>query len=294
MTILLFGANGQVGWELQRTMSPLGPVRAMERADVDLADRDAVIRAVRESAPSLIVNAAAYTAVDKAEEEEALARAINADAPAVLAAEAKRLGIGLVHYSTDYVFAGAGGRPAREDDPVAPLNVYGRTKLEGEQAIRASGCAHLIFRTSWVYSTRGRNFLLTVKRLAGELEELRIVADQTGAPTWARGIAEATALVLARCGAPRITEELADKGGLYHLTAAGETSWHGFAEAIVEWMRGTGQSVKCRGVMPIGTADYPTPAKRPAYSVLDCSLLRETFGISLPDWRDQLGLCLER
>lgn len=293
MTILLLGANGQVGWELHRALSPLGTLRALDRAEADLSDSDALVKLVRDTAPSLIVNAAAYTAVDRAEEEEALARAINAEAPGILAAEAKRLGIGLVHYSTDYVFDGAGARPAREDNPATPLNAYGRTKLAGEQAIRESGCAHLIFRTSWVYSMRGRNFLLTVKRLAGELEELRIVADQKGAPTWARGIAEATALVLARCGAPADAEALAEKGGLYNLTAGGETSWHGFAEAIVDWLRATGQPVKCRQVLPIGTADYPTPAKRPAYSVLDCVKLRETFGISLPDWREQLRLCVE-
>lgn len=293
MTVLLLGANGQVGWELQRSLSPLGPVRALERAEADLSDHDALIRAVRETAPSMIVNAAAYTAVDRAEEEEEQARAINAGAPAILAGEAKRLGIPLVHYSTDYVFGGAGDHPAREDDPVAPLNAYGRTKLAGEQAIRDSGCAHLILRTSWVYSMRGRNFLLTVKRLAGELDELRIVADQKGAPTWARGIAEATALVLARCGAPGDAGVLTEKGGLYHLTASGETSWHGFAEAIVDWLRATGQPVKCQRVVAIGTADYPTPAKRPAYSVLDCSRLRKTFGIAMPDWREQLRLCVE-
>ena len=293
MTILLLGANGQVGWELQRTLSPLGPVRAMERAEADLSDHDALVRTVRDVAPSLIVDAAAYTAVDRAEEEEGLARAINAEAPGLLAEEARKLGAALVHYSTDYVFDGAGDRPATEDDSVAPLNAYGRTKLSGEQAVRESGCAHLILRTSWVYSTRGRNFLLTVKRLAGELEELRIVADQKGAPTWARGIAEATALMLSRCGAPGDTGMLAEKGGLYHLTAAGETSWHGFAEAIVDWLRETGQPVRCKRVVPIGTADYPTPARRPANSVLDCSRMRDAFGIGLPDWREQLRLCVE-
>ena len=211
MTILLLGANGQVGWELRRALAPLGPVRAVERAEADMANPDALSRIVRDAAPSLIVNAAAYTAVDRAEEEEALARAINADAPGLLAEEAKRLGIALVLYSTDYVFDGAGDRPAAESDPAAPLNAYGRTKLAGEAAIRDSGCAHLILRTSWVYSMRGANFLLTVRRLAGELEEMRIVADQTGAPTWARGIAGATALVLARCGAPAETGVLAEK-----------------------------------------------------------------------------------
>lgn len=294
MTILLLGANGQVGWELRRALAPLGPVRALERAEADLADPDALSRAVRETAPSLIVNAAAYTAVDRAEKDEALARAINADAPGLLAEEAKRLGIALVHYSTDYVFDGAGDRPAREDDPTAPRNAYGRTKLAGEAAIRDSGCAHLILRTSWVYSMRGANFLLTVRRLAGELEKMRIVADQTGAPTWARGIAGATALTLARCGVPGDVGALAEKGGLYHMTASGETSWHGFAEAIVDWMRATGQSVRCKQVHPIPTTDYPTPAIRPANSLLDCTKLREAFGIAIPDWRDQLDLCVDR
>ena len=293
MTILLLGANGQVGWELRQALAALGPVRAPERAEADLADCDGLSRVVRDTAPSLIVNAAAYTAVDRAEEEESLARAINADAPGLLAEEAKRLGVALVHYSTDYVFEGADDQPAREDDPTAPLNAYGRTKLAGEAAIRDSGCVHLILRTSWVYSLRGANFLLTMRRLAGELEELRIVADQTGAPTWARGIAGATTLILARSGAPGETGVLAEKGGVYHLAASGETSWHGFAEAIVDWLRATGQPVRCKQVLPIRTADYPTPAIRPANSLLDCSKLREAFGIVMPDWRDQLRLCVD-
>ena len=294
MTILLLGGNGQVGWELRRALAPLGPVRALERAEADLADPDALIHVVRETAPSLIVNAAAYTAVDRAEEDEALARTINADAPGILAGEAKRLGIALVHYSTDYVFDGVGEQPAMESDLTEPLNAYGRTKLAGEEAIRDSGCAHLILRTSWVYSMRGANFLLTVRRLAGELEEMRIVADQTGAPTWARGIAGATALILARCEAPAETGILAEKGGLYHLTASGETTWHGFAEAIVDWLRATGQPVRCKRVHPIPTSDYPTPARRPANSLLDCTKLRETFGIAIPDWREMLNLCVDR
>ena len=294
MTILLLGANGQVGWELRRALAPLGPVRALERAEADLADADALSRVVRETEPSLIVNAAAYTAVDRAEKEEALARAVNADAPGLLADEAKRLGIALVHYSTDYVFDGAGGSPATESDPTAPLNAYGRTKLAGEAAIQESGCAHLILRTSWVYSMRGANFLLTVRRLAGELEELRIVADQRGAPTWARGIAEATALALSRANAPNDIGVLTERGGLYHLTAAGETTWHGFAEAIVDWLRTTGQPVRCKQVRPIPTSDYPTPAKRPANSLLDCTKLYQAFGIALPGWREQLDLCVDR
>ena len=293
MTILLLGANGQVGWELRRTLAPLGAVRALERADVDLADHDGLRRVVREAAPSLIVNAAAYTAVDRAEEEAELAHAVNGAAPGILGEEAKRLNAGLVHFSTDYVFDGTASTPYREGDAPAPVNVYGESKLAGEKAISGTGCAHLILRTSWVYSMRGANFLLTVRRLAGELEELRIVADQTGAPTWARGIAEATALVLTACGAPAETNILAEKGGLYHLTASGETSWHGFAEEIVDWLCATGQPVRCKQVLPIPTADYPTPAIRPAYSLLDCSKLREAFGIVMPDWREQLRLCVD-
>ena len=291
--ILLLGGNGQVGWELRRTLAPLGVVRALERADVDLAEAGALSRIVREAAPSLIVNAAAYTAVDRAEEETGTAQAVNGDAPGVLAEEAKRLNAALVHYSTDYVFDGNSSRPYHETDETNPVSVYGRTKLAGEESIRASGCAHLILRTSWVYSLRGANFLLTVRRLAGELEELRIVGDQHGAPTWARTIAEATALLVAGCGGAGGIGELRDRGGLYHLTAAGATSWHGFAVAVVDWMRATGQPVRCKRILDIPTSDYPTPAKRPANSLLDCGKLKETFGMTLPDWREQLTLCLE-
>ncbi|MDH3229150.1 MAG: dTDP-4-dehydrorhamnose reductase [Alphaproteobacteria bacterium] len=291
--ILLFGGNGQVGWELRRTLAPLGDVRALERADVDLVDHDALRRLVREAAPSLIVNAAAYTAVDRAEEDAALAHAVNAEAPRILAEEAKRLNGGLVHFSTDYVFDGSASRPYRETDAPSPVNVYGKSKQAGEAAIEDTGCAHLILRTSWVYSMRGANFLLTVRRLAAELEELRIVGDQRGAPTWARAIAEATALLLARCSAPSGIGDLREQGGLYHLTASGEASWHGFAVAVVDWMRATGQPVRCKRILDIPTRDYPTPAKRPANSLLDGSKLREAFGIAIPDWREQLTLCLE-
>jgi dTDP-4-dehydrorhamnose reductase len=189
------------------------------------------------------------------------------------------------------VFDGSAEQPYREGDEPAPLSVYGESKLAGEAAIQSVGGAHLILRTSWVYSMRGANFLLTVQRLAGELEELRIVGDQYGAPTWARAVAEATALILARCGAPRTVGELRDRAGLYHLTAAGQTSWHGFALAIVDWMRATGRPVLCKRIVEIPTRDYPTPAKRPANSLLDCGKLWETFAIGLPDWRDQLALC---
>lgn len=286
--ILLLGGNGQVGWELRRTLAPLGPVRALERADIDLADRDALVALIRDTKPALIVNAAAYTAVDRAESDVEAAMAVNGVAPGILAEEAKSLGIGLVHYSTDYVFDGTGDRPYREDDAAAPLNAYGRSKLAGENAVRASGCDHLIFRTSWVYSMHGANFLLTMRRVAGELEELRVVDDQIGAPTWARMVAEATGMVLAAC-----PEGLSDRGGTYHLTAAGSASWRGFASAIVDWMRESGQPLRCRRVLPIPTADYPTPARRPANSLLDGAKLREAFGILLPDWREQLRLCVD-
>ena len=291
--ILLFGGNGQGGWELRRALAPLGVVRALERGDVDLADGSALRRVVRHERPSLIVNAAAYTAVDRAENDAELAFAVNAKAPGILAEEAKRLDIALVHYSTDYVFDGTARRPYTEDDDPAPLGVYGESKLAGERAVADSGCAHLILRTSWVYSLRGANFLLTVRRLAGELEELRIVDDQYGAPTWSRMIAEATAVVLARCGAPGATRSFAERGGLYHLTASGQTSWHGFAEAIVDWLRKTHQTVRCKRIRAIPTSEYPTPAKRPANSLLDGTKLFETFGVAMPDWREQINLCLE-
>ncbi len=286
MTILLIGRNGQIGSELGRLLKPLGAVTAPDRAQLDLASPDSIRRAVREAEPAMIVNAAAYTAVDKAEEEPDLARAINGVAPGILAEEARRLGAPLVHYSTDYVFDGNSPRPYTEGDAVNPLGVYGRTKLAGEEAIAAVGPAHLILRTSWLYSLHGNNFLLTMRRLAAEREELRVVADQHGAPTWARWVAEATAAMLKDHG------DLADKSGLYHLTASGETSWHGFAEAIVERLRAAGEPVKAGRVVPIDTAEYPTPAQRPARSVLDCTKVRETFGIDPPDWRAQLLLCL--
>ena len=288
--ILLLGRQGQLGWELARTLAPLAPVVGLARAELDLAEPQAIRRAVRAARPRLIVNAAAYTRVDEAETETELAMAINGAAPAVLADEAKRAGAALVHYSTDYVFDGAGDRPWREIDPVAPLNAYGASKRAGEEAIAASGVRHLIFRTAWVYADRGRNFLKTMQRLARERDELRVVADQRGAPTWARLIAEATALVLAASRHGDGWDALADRGGLYHLTAAGETTWCGFAEAIVA--ASTPADGRRARVVAVPTSDYPTPAKRPAYSVLDCSRLAAAFGIRLPDWRDGLTLCL--
>jgi dTDP-4-dehydrorhamnose reductase len=280
--ILLTGAHGQVGWELRRTLSSLGEVVALDLKELDLTDADAVRQTVREIAPAIIVNPAAHTAVDKAESEPHLARAINATAPGILAQEAGRLDALLVHYSTDYVFNGSGTTPWREDDTCDPLNVYGTTKLEGECAIQASGCRHLIFRTSWVYGARGNNFLLTMRRLMHERPELKIVADQIGAPTWCRDLAEATALILSR-----ISTGGFDQWGIYNMTNGGETSWHGFAEAI-QALGGT----RAR-LLAIPGSDYPTPATRPLNSRLNNDLLEQTFGLRLQDWRAALALCVD-
>jgi len=287
VNILLTGRNGQVGWELARALLPLGRVHAFGHAELDLADAAAVRRKLDELRPDVIVNAAAYTAVDKAESEPEQANAVNAAAPALLAQEAASRGALLIHYSTDYVYDGAKAAPYVESDPTAPLGAYGRSKLAGEEGIRASGCDHLIFRTSWVYAARGANFLRTILRLAAEREELRIVADQVGAPTWARLIAEATAHALRQALQERSGGKFAS--GIFHLTAAGETSWHGFAAAIVAGRSG----LRVRQVTPIRTADYPTPAQRPANSRLATGAFRARFGLVLPDWRDCLKLCLE-
>ena len=292
MTLLLIGKNGQVGWELQRTLQPLGPVRAMDYPEVDFADLNALRRLVREAKPSLIVNAAAYTAVDKAESETDKARAVNTLAPGLLAEEAQRLGIPLIHYSTDYVYDGSGETPRSEDTATGPLGFYGQTKLEGDQAIAASGCAHLIFRTSWVYGVRGSNFMLTMLRLAREREELRVVSDQIGAPTWSRLIAQVTATALARCWQPGQSGGVAERSGVYHLVSAGFTSWHGFAQAIFE-NDSRRMEHKLKTLVPIATEEYPTPARRPKNSRLDCGKIKRVFGIHLPDWREALLQVLE-
>lgn len=291
--ILLTGARGQVGWELRRTLSPLGEVVALDSSALNLADVDAVRRTVRELAPDVIVNPAAYTAVDKAEGDAERAHAVNAVAPGVLAEEAARRGALLVHYSTDYVFDGGGDAPWREDGACGPLNVYGATKLAGECAIAATGCRHLVFRTSWVYGTRGSNFLLTVRRLMRERPELKIVADQIGAPTWCRDLAEATALVLGQIVSPANGFDAAAPWGVYHMTNAGETSWHGFAEAIQALDEFDETWVPSR-LVPIPSSDYPTPARRPLNSRLDNGKLERTFGVRLQDWRAALALCLAR
>jgi dTDP-4-dehydrorhamnose reductase len=295
--ILLIGRSGQIGWELERTLAPLGPLVALGHREMDLALAESIRDCIRGVSPGLIVNAAAYTAVDNAEGEVSPAMAVNGIAPGILAEEAKRLRVPLIHYSTDYVFGGppqrgADGniRPYLETDEVAPINEYGRTKLAGERAIQAVGPIHLILRTSWIYASRGRNFLRTIQRLAAEREELRVVVDQVGSPTWARMAAEATAQILARTWGASGSGSVAEKGGLYHLSAAGCVSWYGFAEAILEAAELTGKRVP--RLVPVPTSDYPSPAARPAYSVLDNSAVTTTFGISLPDWHHELRLCL--
>ena len=279
-TILVTGSTGQLGFELVRLLPRCGDVIAADRARLDLANPDAVVAAVRGAKPDLIVNAGAYTGVDLAEKEAEEAAAINGRAPGILAEEAKRIGAVLIHYSTDYVFDGTRTTPYPETAPTSPLNVYGATKLDGERAIAAVGGGALIFRTSWVYGMRGKNFLLTIRRLAAERDELRIVSDQIGVPNWCRSLAEATArLVNGRPSA------LADRSGVYHLSATGEASWYDFARAIVG-------NVATPRIVPIATVDYPLPARRPAYGVLDTALFRATFGFALSDWRDGLTRCL--
>jgi dTDP-4-dehydrorhamnose reductase len=299
--ILLTGKNGQVGWELHQALSPLGEVVALDRWQLDLADPGQIRERVREIKPDLIVNAAAYTAVDRAETEPELAMAINGLAPGILAEEANRIGAAIIHYSTDYVYDGIKTTPYTEEDTPNPLNVYGRTKLAGEQAVRAVGASHLILRTSWVYGLRGKNFLLTILRLAREREELKVVDDQLGAPTWSRTIAEATARILTSGAWPASGTWPADatspassawpsptNSGIYHLTASGSTSWYGFAEAILSLDQNPAEQVY-RQLIPIPTSAYPTPAHRPANSVLSNTKLKAVFGLTLPSWEQSLA-----
>ncbi len=293
MKILLLGANGQVGHELRRALAPLGELvcttrsgcledgSACEVADFDVPDSLPAL--VERVGPDIVINAAAYTAVDRAESERDAAFRANAHAPGALAQACVQRDALLVHYSTDYVFDGTGSRPYREDDPIAPLGVYGESKLAGEQAIQASGARHMIFRTAWVYADRGSNFMLTMLRLAGERDELRVVADQTGTPTPASLIADTTAEILAR---PFL------RSGLWHLTAEGGTTWHGFAAAIVARAQSLGRIDRVPRTVPIATGDYPTIARRPAYSRLDCSKLERDFGIELPPWEAALDSVL--
>ncbi|MGV7241899.1 dTDP-4-dehydrorhamnose reductase [Caballeronia sp. M23-90] len=286
-TILLTGVNGQIGFELARSLQGLGRVVALDRVGLDLSDTNRIRHVVQDVGPSLIVNAAAYTAVDAAETDAASAMQVNADAPEVLSQEAKRLGALLVHYSTDYVFDGAKTGPYVEDDAPNPLNIYGVSKLGGEQAIAASGCAHLIFRTSWIYGVRGTNFLQTMLRLGAERDELSVVNDQTGAPTWSRTVANETAKVLSQllCGE---RDDWIRSSGIYHLTAGGSTSWAGFAEAIFH--------NSCQPARPviksIPTASYPAPAVRPLNSQLSNDKLAMAFGIEAPAWDEALRQCM--
>ena len=285
MKILLFGKNGQVGWELQRSLAPLGQLVALDRDSPDdlcgdFSDLSGLAEIVRRVAPDVIVNAAAYTAVDKAETESELAHAINALAPGVLADEASRLGAWLVHYSTDYVFDGSGDQARNESVPTGPLSVYGRTKLDGEHAVER--CAkHLTFRTSWVYAARGANFAKTMLRLAAERDQLRVIDDQIGAPTGAELLADVTAHALRSCIANP------DLAGTYHLVAGGETNWHAYARFVIDYARAAGLSLRVTPecIEPIPTSAYPTPARRPLNSRLDTRKLQAAFGLQLPHWQ---------
>ncbi|MDP2035645.1 MAG: dTDP-4-dehydrorhamnose reductase [Polaromonas sp.] len=292
MKILLFGKNGQVGWELQRSLAPLGELVALDRHSTDhcgdLGNLQGIRAAVQQLRPDLIVNAAAYTAVDKAESDAATAHTVNAEAPGVLAEAAQAAGAWLVHYSTDYVFDGSGSTPWREDDPTGPLNVYGRSKLEGEKRIVALCKKHLILRTSWVYAARGGNFARTMLRLAAERERLSVVSDQFGAPTGADLLADVTAHMTwaVRHGA--------SAAGIYHLAAAGETSWHGYARYVLEHATRSGMSLKTspEAVDPVPTAAFPTPALRPDNSRLNTAKLRDSFGLTLPEWQQGVARML--
>jgi dTDP-4-dehydrorhamnose reductase len=287
MNLLLFGRGGQVGWELQRALAPLGRVTALDRTDADLSRPQTLAQVVRHLRPDVIVNAAAYTAVDQAESEPDLAQAINAESPGVLAREAALLGAWLVHYGTDYVFDGSGDAPRDEDAPTGPLSVYGRTKLDGEQRIPASGCRHLILRTSWVYAARGGNFALTMLRLAAERERLTVVADQVGAPTSAELLADVTAHAL------RAAVRRPELGGTYHVAADGETSWHASATFVIEWARARGLPLKVKMVEPVPTSAWPAAAPRPLNSRLDTRKLRRTFDLVLPPWQAGVARMLE-
>jgi dTDP-4-dehydrorhamnose reductase len=285
MKILLLGKGGQVGWELQRSLAPLGELVAVDFDSTDycgdFTNLVGLAETIRAIAPDIIVNAAAHTAVDKAESEPELARTINALAPAMLAKEAQELGAWLVHYSTDYVFDGSGTKPWIEASPTGPLSVYGRTKLEGEEAIRASGCKHLIFRTSWVYAARGGNFARTMLRLAKERDRLTVIDDQIGAPTGADMLADVTAHAL------RTALQRPDVSGVYHLVASGQTNWHGYASFVIDFARQAGVAIKVsqEAIMPVPTSAFPTPATRPNNSLLNTSKLQQTFSLTLPHWQ---------
>lgn len=293
MRILLLGKNGQVGWELERTLAPLGELITMGRADADLSQPEQLRSIVRRVRPEIIVNAAAFTAVDRAESEAELAMAVNGTAPGVLAEEAADLGALLVHYSTDYVFDGRKRRPYIETDPPNPINLYGKTKLAGDVAILASDCPHIILRTSWVYGMRGENLLLKVLAAAEEGKDLRVVTDQVGCPTWCHSLAEATAKIIARlCEERTEGQDMKRHNGIYHCSSTGQTSWHGFAKEIVEGaLKGQGQAPP--SLIPIRTQELQRAACRPKYSVLSTVRLHEHFGLNMSGWRVELRRCLE-
>ncbi|MDP1772301.1 MAG: dTDP-4-dehydrorhamnose reductase [Methylobacter sp.] len=292
MKILLFGKGGQVGWELQRSLAPLGELVALDADSRDLCgdftNLEGIAQTIRAVAPDIIVNAAAHTAVDKAESEADFARTINALAPGVLAQEAKRNGAWLVHYSTDYVFDGSGDTPWLETDGTGPLSIYGKTKLEGEEAIRASGCQHLIFRTSWVYAARGGNFAKTMLKLAQDRDSLKVINDQIGAPTGADLLADVTAHAI------RTALQRPDVSGLYHMVAGGETSWHGYASFVIEYARQIGISIKVapEAIEPVPASAFPLPAPRPKNSRLDTRKLQNIFGLTLPHWQSGVNRML--
>jgi dTDP-4-dehydrorhamnose reductase len=286
--IMLIGKRGQVGWELNRSLSILGDLFAFDRTGLDLTNSAEIRKVVREVRPDVIVNAAAYTAVDRAETESSLAMAINGEAPGILAEEAQKLGALLVHYSTDYVFDGQGRVPYLEDQATAPVNYYGTTKLAGECAIQQLCDRYLILRTSWVYGTYGINFLRTMIRLGEEREMLRIVDDQVGAPTWTRHIADGTSQIIAKTLASDVGDQLS---GVFHLTAGGEVSWFGFASAIFDCLKRKGVARQPQ-LVRIPTSEYPLPATRPAYSVLSNAKIMKNFDIEIPDWKEGLEYCL--
>jgi dTDP-4-dehydrorhamnose reductase len=289
--ILLTGASGQVGGELLETLKPMGELIAPARAEMDLANADSVRQMIRAVRPRWIVNPGAYTAVDKAETEPELAFAINAEAVRIMGQEARAIGAGVIHFSTDYVFDGSGSTPYRETDVTRPVSVYGASKLAGEKALADTGAAHMIFRTSWVYGARGKNFLLTILKLARERETLRVVADQCGAPTWSRDLARMTAEVIGRSeaqGGGELPSVLDDVGGIYHAAGSGETTWYGFAAEAVRLQQEREPGVRFAAIEAITTAEYPTPAKRPANSRMNCGRLKERLGWEMLDWRNSL------
>jgi dTDP-4-dehydrorhamnose reductase len=285
-SILITGVNGQVGAELAHVLAPLGQIHALTRAELDLTRPENIREVVRALHPVWIVNPAAYTAVDRAETERELAEAVNATAPGVLGEEAARIGAAVLHFSTDYVYSGDGTVPCSETAPTGPLGVYGATKLAGEQALAASGAAHIILRTSWVYGATGRNFLLTILRAAREKQQMKIVADQHGAPTWSRDLARLVATILV--AAPD-AESVAAYQGIYHAAARGETTWFGFAEEAIRQRRRMEPQAHFAELIPIPTTEYPTPARRPANSRLHCGKLESTFGFAFPDWKRSLA-----